>query len=136
MKTVGTVILFAAVQVSSASLLRGNSDRLLAASSSTSGASPVGTADAVVIGGGIAGHTAMWEMAQRGIGSSKGITLIEKDPNDFHVCGIIEPINFAESSGTDKSPFSPNYKPFRFTTHAMRINIATQNQMRYVEDQE
>ena len=72
----------------------------------------------------------MWEMAQRGIGSAKGLMLIEKE--DDHVCGIIEPICYIESSGLGQSPFSPSYNPYCMTTHAMRINIATQIQMRYV----
>lgn len=88
---------------------------------------------AVTIGNGVAGSTAMWEMAKRGIGSSStgGLMLIERSNlTSTHVCGIIEAITFEESSGLNDSPFSNSYQPYRYTTHAMRINIAQQASMR------
>ena len=79
----------------------------------------------------------MYELARAGIGSNEkkggsgatGILLIEKN-SENHTCGIIEPITMPESSGLDQNPFSENYKPYRITTHAMRVNIGTQHAMR------
>lgn len=54
--------------------------------------------------------------------------MLEADSD--RICGIIEPITFEESTGLDENPFSTDYRPYRVTSHAMRINIATQPIMR------
>eukprot|EP00759_Apiculatamorpha_spiralis_P027437 PhF_6_TR30196/c0_g1_i1/m.44372 len=91
----------------------------------------------VVIGAGVAGNTVMYELTRVGIGSpnalgasgNQGIILLEQGPST-RPCGIIEPVNMPESTGLDSNPFGPDYKPYRVTTHAMRVNIATMGPMR------
>ena len=96
----------------------------------------------LVVGQGMAGSAAMYELTQKGIGNSSllgaskapGIMLVESSTSNK--CGIIEPIDFAESSGVSGGPWlssgapNPNYKPYRSTVAAQRINIATMPAMR------
>ncbi|KAL7518959.1 hypothetical protein ACHAWX_003758 [Stephanocyclus meneghinianus] len=92
------------------------------------------------IGGGMAGHHAMYELSYAGIGNSSnpgasgnnGIMLIEKDNAN---CGIIRDITYPESEGLSQGPYltqagkfgktNPNYKPYRMGMHASRVNIAS-----------
>ena len=40
-----------------------------------------------------------------------------------------------ESSGLDQNTSSENYKPYRITTHAMRVNKGTQHAMRFLANE-
>jgi hypothetical protein len=97
----------------------------------------------LVIGQGIAGSSAVYELAQKGIGNqhtpgasgATGILVVDSNPDN--VCGIIAPVDYAEiSSGVAAGAFTaygapnPGYRPFRTTVAAQRINIATQPSMR------
>ncbi len=72
----------------------------------------------LIVGGGIGGHAAAYELAKRGIGNSanrgpsgnRGVLVIEATNRK---CGNIEDATFAESSGLQHPPGSPDYKPFR-----------------------
>eukprot|EP00808_Paulinella_micropora_P015237 g73342.t1 len=95
----------------------------------------------LVVGGGMAGHHAMYELARAGIGNSSnrgpsgntGILLIEKDNVN---CGILRDITYSESSGLNNGPYqadwkpSASYKPYRMGSHGTRINIASTPAMR------
>jgi hypothetical protein len=94
-----------------------------------------------VVGGGMGGHSAMYELARAGIGNAanpgpsgnKGLLLIEKTSSP---CGIIKPITFYPESSPNadsaaiNNPFDPSYMPYRVTPHANSINRITQPGMR------
>jgi hypothetical protein len=97
-----------------------------------------------VIGNGMAGHHAMYELSRAGIGSASkpgpsrntGILLLGKDDAN---CGIIRDITYKESltkggpfidKGANFGKVNKNYKPYRMGGHAMRVNIASTPNMR------
>lgn len=102
------------------------------------------------IGGGMAGHHAMYVLSYAGIGNSsnlgtsgnKGVMLIEKDNAN---CGIIHDITYPKFEGLLQGPYllqagmfgktNPNYKPYCMGMHASCVNIAsTPNQCCLVYD--